>query len=160
MGLDEAVAVEEGCFAGLQHSLLLLIAHAGHEPKRHPPRSQLVGLAVMSPVREALSGVGVEKASALGVEDAIEAGDERARGYLRDQRLVDPRQNLAWRLQRLNDGPKHAAGRGHHQRSRHAMTCSVTHYQPQPTVLQFEEVVEVSSHFRSRSVVGRYPPAV
>src|ERR687896_201306 len=147
MGLDEAVAVEEGGIAGLQHSLLLLITCARHEPQRHPPRPQLVGLTVMSPAREALSGVGVEKASALGVEDAIEAGDERARGYLRDQRLVDLCQNLPRRLRRLDDGPRHAAGGGHHQGSWHAMTGSVSHYQPQPTVLQFEEVVEVSSYF-------------
>src|SRR5918997_5573371 len=158
MGLDEAVAVEEGGIAALQHSLLLLIAHAGHEPQRHPPRPQLLGLAIMSPAREALSGVGVSKASALGVEDAIEAGDERARGYLRDQRLVDPCQDLSRRLRRLDDGPQHTAGRCHHQGSRHAMTGSVTHYQPQATVLQFEEVVEVAAYLRSRSVVGRYPP--
>src|SRR5215204_3851483 len=106
MGLDQAIAVEEGAIAFLQHSLLLLITRAGHEPQRHPPRPQLVGLAVMSPAREALSGVGVEKASALGVEDAIEAGDERARGYVRDQRLVDPCQNLPRRPRRLDDGPK------------------------------------------------------
>src|ERR671917_2587728 len=160
MGLDEAIAVEEGGIAGLQHSLLLLIGHPWQEPQRHPPRPQLVGLAVMSPAREALSGVGVEKAPALRVEDAIEAGDERARGYLRDQRLVDPCQNLPRRLRRLDDGPKHAAGRRHHQGCGHAMTGSVPHYQPQATVLQFEEVVEVAAHFRSRSVVGRYPPAV
>src|SRR5918995_6048308 len=104
MGLDEAVAVEEGGIASIEHYLLLLIAHAGHEPQRHPPRPQLVGLAIMSPAREALSCVGVEKASALWVEDAIEAGDEHARGYVRDQRLVDSCQNLPWRLQRLNDG--------------------------------------------------------
>jgi hypothetical protein len=34
------------------------------------------------------------------------------------------------------------------------MTGSVPHYQPQATVLQFEEVVEVAAHLPSRSVVG------
>src|SRR5215208_1119316 len=130
MGLDQAIAVEKGAIAGLQRCLLLLIGYAGHEPQRHPPRSQLVGLAVMLPARKVVSGVGVEKASALWIENTIEAGDERARGYVRDQRLVDSCQNLAWRLQRLNDGSKHTAGRCHHQRRRHAMTGSVPHYQP------------------------------
>src|SRR5829696_7288591 len=98
MRLYQSIAVEEGAIADLQRCLLLLIGHAGHEPQRHPPRPQLLGLAIMSPAREALSGVGVEKASALGVEDAVEAGAERARGYLRDQRLVNPCQNLPRRL--------------------------------------------------------------
>src|ERR687889_1148135 len=146
MGLDEAVTVEEGGIAGLQHSLLLLIARTRHEPQRHPPRPQLLGLAVMSPAWEALSGVGVEKASALGVEDAIEAGDERARGYLRDQRLVDPCQNLPRRLHRLNDSPKHAAGRGHHQCRRHALACGVSHDEAYPAIFELKEVVEVSSY--------------
>src|SRR3712207_8989327 len=52
------------------------------------------------------------------------------------------------RLQRLNDGPQHAASRCHHKGSRHTMAGGVPHYQPQATVLQFEEVVEVSSQDR------------
>src|SRR5215211_8747634 len=107
-----------------------------------------------------MTGVGVAQASALWVEDGVEAGDERARGYLRDQRLVDASQNLSRRLQRLNDGPQHAASRGHYQGCGHAMTGSVPHYQPEATARKFQEVVEVSSHLPSRSVVGRYPPAV
>src|SRR5688500_14699625 len=65
VGLDQAVAVEEGAIASLQHSLLLLIGHPRHQPKRHPPRPQLVGLAITSPAREVVSGVGVAEASAL-----------------------------------------------------------------------------------------------
>src|SRR5215217_9792799 len=113
----------------------------------------------MPPAREVVASVSVAHVPILRIEDTIEAGDERARGYVRDQRLVDSCQNLAWRLQRLNDGPQHAASRCHHK-GRHTMAGGVTHYQPQATVLQFEEVVEVSSHFPSRSVVRCYPPAL
>ena len=52
----------------------------------------------MSPAGEVVASVGVEQASALWVEDAIEAGDERARGYVRDHCFVDPCQNLPWCL--------------------------------------------------------------
>jgi hypothetical protein len=38
MGLDQPVTVEEGCFARLEYSLLLLIGHTGHESQGHSPR--------------------------------------------------------------------------------------------------------------------------
>ena len=85
MGLDQAIALKKDAIAYLQQCLLLLILCSGHEPKGHPPRSQLVGLVVMPPAREVVASVGVDKASALGVENAVEAGDERARGYFRGQ---------------------------------------------------------------------------
>src|SRR5215208_6847819 len=160
MCFNNAVAVEEGAVTDLQQSLLLLISCAGHEPKRHPPRSQLVGLAVMSPAREVVACVGVDKASVLWVEDAIEAGHKRARGYVCNQRFVDPSQNLPWRLQRLNDGSKHAASRCHHQRRRHAMPRGVSYHQSYSSVRKRQEVVEVSTHLPSWSVVGSYLPAI
>src|SRR5215217_8515823 len=160
MRLDNTVAVKEGAIADLQHDLLLLITSAGHEAQRHPPGYHLVSPAIMSPARKVVASVGVYKASALWVEEAIEAGDERARRYVRDQRLVDPRQDLPWRLQVLNDGSQHATGRRHYQRRRHTMAGSVSQNQPQVSVLQFQKVVEVAAHLPSRSVIGRYSPAL
>src|SRR5215218_11033109 len=114
----------------------------------------------MPPAREVVARVSVAQAPILRIEDTIEAGDERARGYVCNQRFVDPSQYLTRGFPRLNDGPEHAAGRSHHKGSRHTMAGGVPHYQPQAPVFQFEEVVEVSSHFPSRSVVGCYPPAI
>src|SRR5215217_3613719 len=76
MGLDQAIAVEEGAIAGLQRCLLLLIGYAGHEPQRHPPSPQLLGLAVMLPAREVVSCVRIAQVPVRRVKDAIEAGDE------------------------------------------------------------------------------------
>src|SRR3712207_7532117 len=50
---------------------------------------------------------------------------------------------------------QHAAGRCHHQGCGHTMTGGVPHDQPQATVLQLDEVVEVAAHLPSRTVVGR-----
>ena len=46
----------------------------------------------------------------------------------------------------LGYGTQHAAGAGHNQGSRHALTRCVPHDDAQLSVLQLEEVVEVSSY--------------
>src|SRR5215216_632075 len=45
VSLDQAIAVEKDAVALLQHSLLLLVEHAGHKPKGHPPSPKLRGVA-------------------------------------------------------------------------------------------------------------------
>ena len=37
-----------------------------------------------------MAGVGIGEATALGLKDGVEAGDEHVRGYASQQRLVDP----------------------------------------------------------------------
>src|SRR5918995_7277366 len=160
MCLYQPVAVEQDALASLQGDLVLLIAHRRHKSQRHPPSPQFLGSATMPQVGQIVPSVGVGKMAALGVEDAIEAGDKRARGYVRDQRFVDPRQNLPRGLQSLNDGPKHAASRCHHQRRRHTMTGGVSYHQSQSSVRELQEVVEVSTDLPGWSVVGSYLPAI
>src|SRR5215208_4476720 len=160
MCLYQPVAVEQDAFAPLQGDLLLLIAHPRHKAQGHPPSPQFLGNTTMPQVGQIVPSVGVDKMAALGVEDAIEAGDERARGYVRNQRFVHPSQNLPRGLQRLNDGPQHAASRCHHQRRGHTMTGGVSYHQSQSSVRKLQEVVEVSTDLPSRSVVGSYLPAI
>src|SRR5215211_6356879 len=45
MSLYEPIAVKEGPVTSLQHDLLLLVGHPCHESQRHPPRTQLLGIA-------------------------------------------------------------------------------------------------------------------
>src|SRR5215213_6507699 len=157
MCLYQPVAVEQDALASLQGDLLLLIAHRRHKSQGHPPSPQFLGSATMPQVGQIVPSVGVGKMAALGVEDAIEAGDKRARGYVRDQRFVDPSQNLPRRLQSLNDGPQHAASRCHHQRRGHTMTGGVSYHQSQSSVRKLQEV---ATDLPSWSVVDSYLPAI
>src|SRR5215213_2958716 len=101
MGFYQPVAVEQDALAPLQGDLLLLIAHRRYKSQGHPPSPKFLGSATMPQVGQIVPSVGVDKLAALGVEDGIEAGDKRARGHVRDQRFVDPSQNLTRGLQRL-----------------------------------------------------------
>src|SRR5918992_4204780 len=77
MCLYYSVAVEQCCLPNIEHGLLLLVAHARHESQGHPPRSQFLAIATLAAqVGEIVARVGVYKTAALGVEDAIEAGDK------------------------------------------------------------------------------------
>src|SRR5215211_5385141 len=67
VGLYQAVAIEEGYFAGVQDGLLLLIAHLRHEPQGHSPSLQLLGVTVTVEVGRVVAGVGVSQGTALWV---------------------------------------------------------------------------------------------
>src|SRR5919107_4297925 len=70
VGLYQPIAVEEGADTGFQGRFLLFIIHPRHDPQRHPPRPQFVGLAVVAPrAGEVVAGVGVTQASALWIEE-------------------------------------------------------------------------------------------
>jgi hypothetical protein len=55
---------------------------------------------------------------------------------------------------------QHAAGTGHDQRGGDVLARCVAHNQPQPLVLELEEVVELSSYLSSRLVEVSDLPAL
>src|SRR5215207_4967981 len=105
-----------------------------------------------------MTGVGIHKMATLGLEDAIETGDEHVGWDVADQRVVDPSQHVPRSVGGWGYCPEHATSAGHHERCRHALARGGPHYQPQPTVFELEKVVEVSSHFPGRLVVGSNLP--
>src|ERR687897_2108726 len=115
VSLYKPVAVEEDALTSIEHYLVLLVAHVRHKPQGHPSSPQLLGGAVTVYVGRVVARVGVSQATALGVEYGVEAGDEHVSRYAGDECLVDPLEHLAGRggVQRLRDGPEHAAGGGH-----------------------------------------------
>src|SRR5215208_885129 len=79
VSLYQTVAVEEDAVALLQHSLLLLVEHAGHKPKGHPSRPKLRGVAgshLVTQVGKVVTGVGVAQLTAAGIQNGVEARDE------------------------------------------------------------------------------------
>src|SRR5215203_3269336 len=105
VGLYQAVAVEEGAVASIEHDLVLLVVHAQHKAQGHPSRSELLGVVASPHIGQVMSSVCVPQATALGVEDTIEAGDKHVGWYVYDQRVIDPSQYLPRRVVRgLGDG--------------------------------------------------------
>src|SRR5215211_5729912 len=94
VGLYQPISVEKGAVCGLEHHLLLLIAHARHETKGHPPGSKFLGGTTMPEVGQVVARVGVGEGSALRIEDAIEASYEHVLRDARQQRLVNPLEYL------------------------------------------------------------------
>src|SRR5215211_4207916 len=134
MGLDQPVAVKEGLVASAYCDLLLLVGHPRHESQGHPPRAKLFRTAASAQVGQVVAGVGVSKGTALWVENTEETGYEHVGGYAGIERIVNSFEYLAHRVHREGYGPKHAAGRGHHQRCRNAMTGGVPDNHSQATV--------------------------
>src|SRR5215213_10340878 len=95
VGLYQPVAVEQCCLALLEHYLVLLVAHPRHDPQGHAPGPQLLAFASTAPkhIGQVVAGVGVADASALGIEYAIEAGNEHVGGDAGKQCLIDPREH-------------------------------------------------------------------
>jgi hypothetical protein len=114
------------------------------------------------PVGQVVTSVGVAQATALGVEDGIEAGYEHVGRNVGRQRLVDPFEYFPRRagVQGLGDCPQHAAGGGHHQRRWYALARGVSHNQSQSAVRKEVEVVEVAADFAGRLVVVGDLPAL
>src|SRR5215210_5386140 len=125
--LYQPVAVEQDAVTLYERDLSLLIAHPWHKPQGHPSCPQLLAISTMPQVGQIVARVGVAQATAVGIEDGVEAGDEHVEGDASQQRLVDPLEYLARRrgVQGLSGELQHAAGGGHHQRSRHALACCV-----------------------------------
>src|SRR5829696_7635724 len=74
--LYQPVAVEKDVIARLEHYLLLLVTHPRHEPKRHPPSPELLGIPTTPQVGQIVPCVGVAQETTLWVEYGVEAGDE------------------------------------------------------------------------------------
>src|ERR671917_334358 len=85
----QPVAVEEGCFADVQSGLLLLITHPRHEAQGHPPGPEFIGVTVTAvEVGQVVACVGVPQATALGLKDGVETGDEHVGRDTDSQSLV------------------------------------------------------------------------
>src|SRR5215208_3866091 len=116
----------------------------------------------MAQAREVVTRVGIGQGTALRFEDGVEAGDEHVEGNAGQQCLVDLFEYLPRRggVQGSGGQLQHPAGSGHHQCCWHSLARCVSHHDSQPTLRERVEVVEVSSHFPSGSVVGRDLPAL
>src|SRR5215212_4764594 len=97
MGLYKTVAVEQGRLAKIEHYLVLLVAHTRHKPQGHPSRPHLLGVAATVKVGHVVARVGISQATACGVEDGVEAGDEHVVRYAGNERFVDSSEHLAGR---------------------------------------------------------------
>src|SRR5215211_7819528 len=157
--LYQPITVEQEVVPLGENDFFLLVEHARHQSERHPSRPQLVDLSVVSPAGGVVAGVGVDETAALWVEDAIEAGDERAWRDVGIQDLVGLRQHLPWSdVPSSGDGTKHALGVGHHQRRRNTLAGDIAYDEAYTAVLQAEEVVEVATHLSCGLVtVGQLP---
>src|SRR5215217_7889105 len=111
--------------------------------------------------REVVASVGVDKTSALWLKDGVEAGDKHVGWDASQHRLVDSLKYLprrgAWGCSHAS---KQGTGRAHHESRWHSFTRCVPHSEAHPTVIQLEELVEVSSHLPGWLVVGRDLPAL
>src|SRR5918998_6307411 len=108
-----------------------------------------------------MTGVGIGKASALGIEDGVEAGDEHVGRDVGKERLVDSLEHLPRRGGvALGCKPQHAAGCGHDQSRWHPLARCVPHHKPQTALREVVEVVEVSSYLVSGPVEGSDLPAL
>ena len=113
----------------------------------------------MPQVGQIVPSIGVDKMAALGVKDAIEAGDKRARGYVSDQRFVDSSQNLPGtpkserRPAACRESLPSPAPRAYHDRWR--LLPPVLIFRPET-----QKVVEVATDLPGWSVVCSYLPAI
>ena len=106
-----------------------------------------------------MAGVGEAQPAGRGVEHAVQAGDEHVLGDVRAQVLVHALEHLARVAEPLGGGAQHRAGRGHHERRRHALVGDVADHDPDPAVVERDEVVEVAADLARRPVVRVDLPA-
>ena len=106
-----------------------------------------------------MAGVGEAEQSALGVEHAVQAGDEHLLRHVGAEVLVDPLQHGAGLDDPLRRGPQHAAGGRHHERRRDALVGHIADDQAHSAVRQRDHVVEVAADLARRPVVGGHLPA-
>src|SRR5215211_6731878 len=106
--------------------------------------------------------IGVSQATALRVEDGIEAGHKHVGWDANEQHLVDPRQYLPRRrgVRGLSGELQHATGGRHNQGCGHPLARSIPHHKPQPTLREEVEVVEVSAYLPGWLVERRDTPTL
>ena len=103
--------------------------------------------------REVVAGVGEPEVTGRRIEHRVEAGDEHVRRHLGAQELVGPAQHGARVDQAGGVGAQDAVGGGHHHGGRHALVGDVADHEPDATLGQRDEVVEVAADLPSRPVV-------
>src|SRR5215212_10169529 len=113
----------------------------------------------MTEVGQVMARVGIPQATALRVEDAIEARDKHVGWDVCEENLVCLRQSLPRRRTHLGYGAKHTLGCGHNKCCWHAVARGISDDHSEAPVFQFEEVVEVSTYLPRRLVVGSKLPA-
>ena len=105
--------------------------------------------------REVVAGVGEAEVTGRRIEHGVEAGDEHVRRHLGAQELVGPAQDRAGVDQAGRVGAQDAVRGGHHHRGGHALVGDVADHEPDATLGQRDEVVEVAADLAGRAVVGR-----
>ncbi len=158
--LDEPVAIEQDALAGGEDRLVLRVVHPGQQPERHPGRPELDDLVGGPDVGQVVAGVGVHDSAGLGLEDHVQAGHEHPSGHLGQEDLVGPLEDLGRRLQPRRLAAQHGLRPGHDQRGRHALVGDIPDDDPDPSVGQRDEVVEVATHGPRGPVVGGHLPVV
>ena len=106
-----------------------------------------------------MAGVGEAEVAGLGVEHAVQAGDEHLLRHVRAQVLVDALERLAGLDEPLGGGAQHAAGGGHHERGGDALVGDVADHEADLAAGQRDDVVEVAADLARRAVVGGDLPA-
>src|SRR5215217_3886495 len=102
-----------------------------------------------------MSGVGIGQASALWLQDGVEAGDEHVGWDASEKRFVGQSQCLTRRgVRGRSNGSQVGSGCSRHYGSRHALARSVPHNEAHPPITKLVELVEVSSHLPGRLAVG------
>src|SRR5215211_3472478 len=104
--------------------------------------------------------IGVAQATALRVEDGVEAGDEHVGWDAGMKRFVNSLEHLAGWREAPGCEAQHPAGGGHDQSRWHSLACCISHRKPQFALREEVEVVEITSHLLSRAVVRSEMPAL
>src|SRR5690242_4670658 len=71
VGLYQAVAVEKDAFSRLQAGFVFLVAHAGHQAKRHAGGAQFRDTSAGLSIGQVVSRVGVVQPPAERIEDSV-----------------------------------------------------------------------------------------
>jgi hypothetical protein len=158
--LDDAVRVQQQAVAGREHGFLLLVLRLRHQPQWHAPRTQLDGALDGLHVGQVVARVREPEASGSRLEHAVQAGHEHVRRHVRAQVGVDPLENLSRIDQPLRGGAEHTAGGGHDQGGGNALVGDITDDEPDLSVGERDDVVEVAANLAGGPVEGRDLPAV
>ncbi len=125
------------------------------QPERHARGPRLDDAVGGVDAREVVAGVGEPEVAGRRIEHGVEAGDEHVRRHLGAQELVGPAQDGARVDQARRVGAQDAVRGRHHHRGRHALVGDVADHEPDATLRQRDEVVEVAADLPGRAVVRR-----
>ena len=157
--LGDAVGMQEDAVSRLDHGLVLLVRHLGHQAERHAAGAQLDHAVRRLQVREVVAGVREAEQAAPRVEHGVEAGDEHLLRHIGAEVVVHALEHGAGVDQTLRGGPQHAAGGRHHERRGNALVGHVPDQEHDAAVVQGDHVVEVAAHLTRRAIVGRHLPS-